>query len=240
MKLDFNLAFYGPQLLRPDTTYEDLIASTPEENTGNVIENKSLYWHPAVYEVVDGIYHLVNSSDTTAYYTWVNNFDDNANIVVSSSTVAFPNGFRMIGGLPGQGPSNVDAGCAVEFPCPKGTENCNSPDTTLFPTNGCGELEVQMSFPTCWDGENLDSTDHVSHVAYSSDGTVEGDCPQSHPVRIPQISFYFRIFNYRGGHYTFSDGTSTFHADYMSGWEESVLQNVLDNCQENFDQSVSE
>ena len=48
-----------------------------------------------------------------------------------------------------------------------------------------------MTFPSCWDGKNLDSPDHASHVAYSTDGLVlSGDgCPASHPVRIPQLMY---------------------------------------------------
>merc|ERR1712226_878989 len=71
-----------------------------------------------------------------------------------------------------------------------------------------------------------------SHVAYTSDGTERGTCPPSHPVRLPLIQLFFRIFNYKGGHYTFADDSSVFHADYMMGWDQAILQNVLDNCQE--------
>lgn len=41
--------FYGPPLVRPDVTTDELIASASAQHTGNVEENKSLYWHPAVY-----------------------------------------------------------------------------------------------------------------------------------------------------------------------------------------------
>jgi hypothetical protein len=46
----------------------------------------------------------------------------------------------------------------------------------------------------CWDGKNLDSPDHKSHVAYPSNGpatftgsSTGGNCPATHPVKIPQI-----------------------------------------------------
>lgn len=45
---------------------------------------------------------------------------------------------------------------------------------------------------SCWDGVNLDSTDHKSHVAYSQGGggaTGGGNCPSSHPVKVPQIMY---------------------------------------------------
>ena len=44
--------------------------------------------------------------------------------------------------------------------------------------------------------------------------------------------------NYPGGAHVFADGTSYFHADYFSGWDQQELQNVLDNC-ENESESAS-
>lgn len=47
---------------------------------------------------------------------------------------------------------------------------------------------------SCWDGKNLDSPNHQDHVAYPQAGpqqftgsSVGGDCPSTHPVKIPQI-----------------------------------------------------
>lgn len=46
----------------------------------------------------------------------------------------------------------------------------------------------------CWDGKNLDSPDHKSHVAYPTNGPAlfsgtgtGGNCPSTHPVKIPQL-----------------------------------------------------
>ena len=55
-------------------------------------------------------------------------------------------------------------------------------------------------------------------------------CPDTHPVKIPQIRIFTRIEPYSGGIHVFSDGTGYFHSDYFSGWEASFLQGVLDNC----------
>jgi hypothetical protein len=43
-----------------------------------------------------------------------------------------------------------------------------------------------MEFDRCWDGKNTDSSDHRSHVAYAK-GNSFGACPDTHPIRIPQI-----------------------------------------------------
>jgi hypothetical protein len=51
-----------------------------------------------------------------------------------------------------------------------------------------------VTFPTCWDGVNLDSPDHRSHMAYSTgadwtDVGPSGNCSASHPVVVPQVMF---------------------------------------------------
>ena len=46
--------FYGAvsdKTMWPEVSYQDLRAATG--NTGNVDENKSLYWNPAIYKVVN-------------------------------------------------------------------------------------------------------------------------------------------------------------------------------------------
>lgn len=69
---------------------------------------------------------------------------------------------------------------------------CTGSDTTSLPPQPCdGGIRTTITFPTCWDGKNLDSPDHKSHVAYPSSGTFEsvGPCPASHPVRLPQLMY---------------------------------------------------
>jgi len=99
-------------------------------------------------------------------------------------------------------------------------------------------MGIAMNFPTCWDDSKGlgDTGDHMSHMAYTVDGTVEGACPSGYNRRLPQIQLFVRISNYEGGKYTFSDNTlasdtEVFHADFMNGWEQGVLENIVDNCQ---------
>ena len=216
--------FYGPNILPyPDVTFSELDATTPDQLTGNVEENKSLYWHPSVYRYDrrSRTYTRDTIGQSSAYYIWEN----------SQRPRAFPAGFRMIAGTRGNTAAdfpNAYAECVEPSRCRHG--DCYT-ENNFFPRTACQELEVSMFFPSCWDGVNLDSPDHMSHVAYAVDGEVDGDCPSSHPVKIPAISLFFRIFDYDGGWHTFSDGSGTFHADYVSGWDEEVLQGVLDNCE---------
>ena len=63
------------------------------------------------------------------------------------------------------------------------------------------------AMPTCWNGA-IDSPDHKSHMAYTTNGGVEGSCPPTHPRRLPQVQVFVRIPNYRGVdfNYVLSDG----------------------------------
>ena len=51
----------------------------------------------------------------------------------------------------------------------------------------------------CWDGVNLDSADHKSHVAYPSSGSAQSsyECPSTHPVKIPEV-FYEVVWDTTG------------------------------------------
>ena len=212
---------------RPELTYEQMRAGT--ENSGNVRENKSLYWHPTVYKVNQqtGEYTMVPTWFASAYYIWKPNGED---------TVAFPDGFRMIARA-GSPRSRVLFTCDGESACERADGCSSSADADTFPQNACGELEIKIVFPVCWNGVDLDSENHMSHMAYDieegSEGAFDGECPSTHPIRVPEIQFYFRILNYEGGEHRFSTDDYTLHADYWSGWNATELQYVLENCQQN-------
>jgi len=193
--------FYGPPLLYPKLTFDDLRNSDPSLSSGNIEENNSLYWHPAVYHVADnGKKTLQESEMTTVYYNWK-----------PGKTTAFPPGFRMV--TPGE--DVFDEG----------------------KTPGAGEMELSISFQSCWDGVNLDSPDHMSHVAFPKGKNEK--CPKSHPVKIPRLDFFIRWFNTKKAKWRFADDSLRFHADYVSGWDESFLQSLLDGGDGDFDSKVT-
>jgi Domain of unknown function (DUF1996) len=68
---------------------------------------------------------------------------------------------------------------------------CSSGDSAAFPSKPCpGGIRATVIFPSCWDGKNLDSPDHKTHVTYASGAALAGDqCPSTHPVRIPQVMY---------------------------------------------------
>lgn len=45
------------------------------------------------------------------------------------------------------------------------TEEGGSNETNHLPRQPCSKLRSQVFLPSCWDGKNLDSPDHKSHVS---------------------------------------------------------------------------
>lgn len=129
----------------------------------------------------------------------------------TGQTRAFPPGFRMI--TPGEEVFNEGI------------------------MSGESEMEISISFQSCWDGINLDSPDHMSHVAFPQG--EDGPCPNSHPVRIPRLDFFIRWFNTNSARWRFADDSIRFHADYVSGWDEAFLQSILDGGDGDVDSKVT-
>ena len=67
-----------------------------------------------------------------------------------------------------------------------------TPQTKHFPKTKCPNgVRVQIYFPSCWDGVNVDSDNHHDHVAYPTQTYDNGPCPETHPVRL--ISVFYEI-----------------------------------------------
>lgn len=94
-----------------------------------------------------------------------------------------------------------------------------------------------MSFPQCWNGRDLDSPDHESHTS----APVDGACPASHPVALPEISVHLRYdIQDRSDpqHWRLSSdmydkakpGGLSLHADWFNGWDPLVSKSFVENC----------
>jgi Domain of unknown function (DUF1996) len=84
-------------------------------------------------------------------------------------------------------------------------------------------LELRIHFPNCWNGKTLDSPNHKRHMAYS----VNGVCPQSHPTPVPTIALIL-VYDSVPKRARLASGKFGLHADFINGWDEEVLQRLVD------------
>ena len=84
-------------------------------------------------------------------------------------------------------------------------------------------LQLQATFPNCWDGRRLDSPDHRQHVKYA----VRGLCPASHPVALPTIVLIVLYPPVPRGSQVAS-GKVSQHADFMNGWDQAELERLIE------------
>jgi hypothetical protein len=108
--------------------------------------------------------------------------------------------------------------------------------TRAFPANlkmisddfaiGPDSRNLIVKFPECWDGEHLDSSDHRAHMTFDQGG----QCPASHPVRVPALTEVFRYPVSVGGFHLSSGPMSTGHADFWNTWQQNGLEDLVDRC----------
>jgi hypothetical protein len=94
-----------------------------------------------------------------------------------------------------------------------------------IPTCARSNLRLQVNFPNCWNGRQLDSADHRSHLAYSNDGV----CPASHPVEVPTLTLVV-YYGVAGGSQAelSSGGDFSGHADFVNAWDQDTLVRLVD------------
>jgi len=226
-------------------TYEDMLTSRC--TTGNVDKDLSAYWVPSMYvEKTNGKFYHV-PLNFHVYYKLINDrsqTDFKYNPIIPGEFHAFPAGFKMKAGSPAM----TEAYHPINHKCYIADKPASEyPTTDGFPTNPSyctGGIRSEVTFPSCWDGHTLDSVDQ-SHVTYPGpNGRWEvGACPSSHPVRLPTIFFEAMFLIQKVGVevgdklvYSFGDYSGYgFHGDFLNGWEDGVIDSLVDYCINNKD-----
>jgi hypothetical protein len=198
--------------------------------------NRTAYWTPAL---LDGDSKVIPSDTITVYYMSRN---------FGTEQEPYPPGLRMI--AKPQPDENTDLywkcgffGAAFNESGNAGPEQASIPycDPDVY-----SHIQTSIMFPRCWDGVNLDSEDHASHMAYATGYKQKDPCPSSHPVELPVIRTRI-MYSLQGttdsptNEWFLSsdvnhDGTvatphgATLHADWFGGWEPETNQLLLDTC----------
>ncbi|KAK0739574.1 hypothetical protein B0T21DRAFT_284510 [Apiosordaria backusii] len=94
-------------------------------------------------------------------------------------------------------------------------------------------IRLELMFPSCWNGKDLDSANHRSHVAYP-DLVTDGWCPKGFDTKLPSLMFEIiyetNKFNGIPGEFSLTVVGFGFHGDFASGWDQEFLQDAVDTC----------
>lgn len=201
-------SFVGATTTSASSTLESLLAST---TTCTRPGHTAAYWMPTL--LVGG--QPVAPMGATIYYRRG----------TLSPLSSFPSGFRMIAGdSKATTPQSLGItywNCGV-----KGGVRPQSSVPTC-PNGRKNTLRLHVRFPSCWDGVNLDSATHKSHVTYPT----AGRCPSTHPVAVPAITLIYRYPALPAGTVTLSSGNQVnAHADFFSSWDPATLDGLVEDC----------
>jgi hypothetical protein len=213
--------FFGNVSVNANTTTASLAKSSSDCLKGMGELDHAAYWTPALLNGGKPVTGAPGELRVDAYYAVLNK---------PVPVQPIPFGLRMIAG--DSKATSPQRSTVATFDCvkyPNGGEVTRP--TAAIPNCPSGSyLSGQIHFPGCWDGRNLDSADHKSHMAYP----VGGDCPATHPVRLPSINLRVRWKMVQGIPSSrlalSSGGQYSLHADFWNAWSPPAMQWLVANC----------
>jgi hypothetical protein len=216
--------FFGNRTTDAFSTYERLRAGG---TTCKDSADTSAYWVPALYDA-NGVRHTPRR--LRAYYyahsddkSLIRPFPANLRIIAGSARATEPQPRGVINWLCRQ----------------HGNQGPNRPLASSNPPR-CDRdeyLSLSITFPDCWDGVNLDSSDHRRHMAYAD---ARKRCPATHPVKLPRLrlSVTYEDKGFTGGTFTLGGPkgdhhalpSTAMHADFWNAWRPSAFEEYLNGC----------
>jgi hypothetical protein len=235
--------FFGNRTTNENSTPQSLEDPSAESTCDGGGINKSSYWAPA----------LIHNGDTPiepkkllVYYKPHPSIYDKQH---QENIQPVPDNLKLIAGdaknKTGQTPSTVS------WSCNGNDVGWNKPQ--VIPTN-CGpgdELGLSIIFPSCWNGKDLDSPNHRTHLRYFGtgldprpEGTVGGygDVCRDEPgftTAIPEITMIMKWdlpAGVNGQTIRLSSDApdavagASAHADFMEGWNREAMNTFIVSC----------
>lgn len=199
-------SFFGVTGVNANTTTPDLLAHT---TTCSVSGESVAVWTPAIIKSDSTV---VNPGSVGIYYR---------NTATSTPVYPFPLGLRHVQGNPHNTNQNT---ATATWRC----TNVNSPTSVFIPST-CNSttagLEESIYFPSCWNGESINPSDHHPLVP----------CTGSN-IRVPQIQLLFEWPNAAIGGKLSSDidqstaAGLTSHGDYFFGANPFFFSKIVERC----------
>ncbi len=192
-----------------DTLFSDGLSSCE-----GGINNNSSYWMPAL-------------------------FDEQDQAVLPESVISYYKSFAVTSGFDRYAINPIPNG--LQMLANQSVKNSGAWNFTIDPdfVNGQKFLSVRILFPNCLsvngsDKPVLKSANNISHLAYADgSGTTSGDCPASHPYRMPQLSYNVQYnVPYDSKWYLSSDKSAatqgdSLHADYIAAWDDTTMNKIV-------------
>jgi len=195
--------FFGNRSTNEKTTIASLQAN--RATTCSDRADASAYWAPQLWQ---GSTAIAPKSMTVLYAK-----------TVTRAVVAHPAGLVLIAG----NSKAVEAQdlSIVSWYCGNNVQNASATPPACARNQ---DLVGLIRFPECWNGKDLDSTNHKDHVTYA----VNGVCAAG-TVALPQLQLHI--------HYPAQTNVSTLamssgsifslHADFMNGWNQRTFVNQV-------------
>lgn len=239
--------YFGNLEADAHSTYESLRRSG--ESTCSSDLNRSAYWMPAM---LDGKGNVVRPHRADIYYKrrpasdpWFTTSFRKQN---KNRPAILPRGLRYVFGwdqtrADRQQPVNQQWKCVDN----RTWSAVGTSGDMAHALSQCGPgltLYASLSTPECWDGKNLDSPNHQSHMAVMvrDRHTSELYCPASHPVVLAQFTLTVewnietgddtRLWHLSSDHMMppGSPRGASLHSDWFGAWEDDVMERWHAGC----------
>ncbi|KAL8858636.1 MAG: hypothetical protein Q9178_004930 [Gyalolechia marmorata] len=254
----------GGSAFSPKSTSEELLKS--KCTSCGVAQDKSAYWAPPLYFMGDdGTMELVPEKPPFKAYYELNpgSTSDGKPQTIEAFPNGFQmiagTNYRRNSTLSGEDPSEFRGPFsdqsneereqrAIGFNCmnygfsgsPAKNEDAlyrhHLPEKSWIDSNCPDGIRLELSFPSCWNGEMDGGETHKSHVAYPA-WINGGDCPAGFDKRFPALMFETIVatekFIGKGGSFVLGNGDPTgygYHGDFIAAWDEGVLERAVSEC----------
>jgi hypothetical protein len=210
--------FFGNTSTDAFSTLASLRAAT---TTCDRKHDTAAYWVPTLFRGTTPIKPTL----AIAYYT----------VQIGQPVRPYPAGLKMVAGNahalgPPQSLRIVWWSCGAFGGAKPSTEppkRCRAPTVARPNDNQRPGIELHVRFPNCWDGHQLDSLDHRTHMSYE----IRGRCPRAHTVRVPSLTLIVRYPVASGaGLALASGGVHSGHADFFNAWNQDALATIVRDC----------